>query len=224
MIVGALELPMVVHSTPNDEIQRRGPDRPIMVGAEATEILSPPGPPAAIFREARALVCANFLDPPLLAALLDRCRRGEFVEDRVEKLGSREVEAPQRVGAALNLILSRAPFLRWVEAVTGCGQLSRVEGRVVQTRANGCDRLDWHDDMNEEKRRLGITISLSDAPFEGGWFELRDAASERLLTRHRHQEAGTALIFAVGRGLQHRLLPIGGGGPRRVFSGWFLGG
>ncbi len=196
--------------------------RPVAVGAERTEILEAPECFAETFRRRRSIVCPDILDPALVESLLDRCRRGCFVAEYVEPLGSREVEAPQRVGGALNLMLSRAPFLRWVEAVTGYRGLVRVEGRVVQTRANGADQLDWHNDMEVGPRRLGITISLSDAPYEGGDFELRAVGSRDLLTAYHHERNGTALIFDVAYGIEHRVLPVSGGGTRRVFTGWFL--
>lgn len=199
--------------------------RPIAIGAQRTAILVPPDGPAEDFERQRAIECRELLDPDLLASLLDRCRRGRFVADHVDRLGSREVEAPQRVGAALNIVLSRPPFLRWVEAVTGSHGLDRVEGRVVQTRANGIDALDWHNDTHDDAagaRRLGITVNLSEAAYEGGGFELRTAATREILTRYRHARAGTALIFAIAGDLEHRVLPVASGGPRRVFTGWFV--
>lgn len=196
--------------------------RPITVGAERTDILAAPDDYAAIFQIRRSIVCPDLLEPALLGSLLERCRRGHFVAEHVERIGSREVESPQRAGSALNIVLSRVPFLRWVEAATGCEGLVRVEGRVVQTRANGSDRLDWHNDLDAGPRRLGMTISLSDAPYDGGDFELREVATREMLTHYHHDRAGTALIFDVHRALEHRVLPILAGGPRRVFTGWFM--
>jgi hypothetical protein len=153
--------------------------------------------------------------------LLGRCRKGRFVDEPVARLGTRAVESPQRVGPALNVLLHRAALLRWVEAATGCGPIDGVAGRVVQTRANDEDALDWHDDLNEPNRRLALTINLSDTPFVGGLFELRDVASGAILIRHTHARPGDALIFAVRRGLEHRVMPLHTGGPRRVYTGWF---
>jgi hypothetical protein len=195
---------------------------PIVVGSQRTQILSDPAESAAAFRRARSLVLPDLFDAALLASLLDSCRRSDFVDECVRGLGTREIERPQRVGGAISLMLSRAPFLRWVEAATGCGPLDRAEGRVVQTRANGSDGLDWHDDLDNGNRLLGITISLLDAPVEGGWFELRKKGTEEPLARHLHRQPGTAMLFAVGPALEHRLLPIGSGGPRRVYSGWLF--
>jgi hypothetical protein len=196
-------------------------DRPIRVGAQRIEILAPPSDYAAAFRAQPALILPGLLDPALLGMLLARCRSGRFVEESVAGLGMREVEAPQRVGRALNVLLHRAALLRWIEAATGCGALNGVSGRVVQIRAKGGDALDWHDDLNEPTRRLAVTIDLSDVPYRGGLFELRHATSGAPLLAHRHAAPGDALIFAVRRGLEHRVRPLTDGGPRRVYAGWF---
>ncbi|TCP65995.1 MULTISPECIES: 2OG-Fe(II) oxygenase [unclassified Sphingomonas] len=199
--------------------------RPIAIGAQRTEILVAPAGAAQDFKRQRAIECRDLIAPDLLASLLDRCRRGGFVADHVDQLGSREVEAPQRVGAALNIVLSRPSFLHWIEVVTGCHDLHRVEGRLVQNRANGLDALDWHNDTHDDAagaRKLGITINLSDAAYEGGSFELRMTGTQETLVRYRHDRAGTALIFDIASDLEHRVLPLASGGPRRVFTGWFV--
>jgi hypothetical protein len=197
--------------------------RPLRIDAQRTEILAPAARWAEPFRDQRSLVCDDIFEPALLASLLRVCGQGRFRLDDVVGLGTREVEWPQRAGNAIALALSRPTFLGWVERVTGSGKLERVEGRVVQTRPESGDGLDWHDDLNDPRRRLAITICLSDGPVEGGWFELRDAGTGRMLARHRHQAPGSALIFEVGSHLQHRLLPVTGQRCRRVFTGWFLG-
>ena len=213
-------MPASIRTTPLDA-------RPLAVGTQRTDMLAPPDDFTRGFVRHRAIECRDMLEPDLLASLLDRCRRGSFVADHVDRLGSREVEAPQRVGAALNIMLGRRPFLQWVEAVTGSRGLQRVEGRVVQTRANGTDALDWHNDTHDDAagmRRLGITVNLSDAPYEGGDFELRTVGTREMLTTYHHDRAGSALIFDIAGDIEHRVLPLASGGPRRVFTGWFVQG
>jgi hypothetical protein len=86
-------------------------------------------------------------------------------------------------------------------------------------------RFNWHDDLPENPtRRIGITINLSENPYEGGLFELRKKKTQQILTRHRHEKPGSALIFDVSDALEHRVWPVTSGGPRRIFAGWFLVG
>ena len=196
--------------------------RPVAAGAQATALLDPPDRYRDAFRHHRALLCPDLLEPTLLAGLLDRCAHGSYAIEQLEQFGAREYEAPQRVGSALNILLSRAPLLRWVEAATGTEGLVAVEGRVANTRANGTDQLVWHNDMDVGPRRLGITLNLSDQPYEGGDFELRSLPDRTPLAAYRHRDPGTALIFDIGYDLEHRVRPVSSGGPRRVFTGWFL--
>jgi hypothetical protein len=193
-----------------------------MVGFERTNLLAAPDDSADLFRRQRAIVCPGFFQDALLSKLIERCRTGEFCPDAAGGLGSREVESPQRVGGAINILLQRAPLLRWIERATECGPLATVAGRVVQTLANGSDRLYWHDDREDTGRRLGITINLSDAPYDGGVFEMRIKRRDRIEWAFRHETPGTALIFDIRPNLEHRLLPLVSGGPRRVYTGWFM--
>jgi len=196
--------------------------QPFVIGATATELREP----AEAFRErfatCRSIVCRNAIEPSFLGTLRSLCSRSAFVPDSVPKLGTREVERPQRAGGAITLVLQRSALLRWLEDASGCGPLGAVEGRVVQARPNARDQLDWHDDLHDPARRLAVTIDLTEAPYQGGLFELRDAGSRALLTTHRHVEPGTMLVFDVAPGLEHRVLPVTSGGPRRVYTGWFF--
>lgn len=196
--------------------------RPVAIGTLRTEMRAAPETYAPVFARHRAIECPDIIEPDFLAGLIDRCRRGGFVAEHVERLGSREIETPERAGVALGVALGRPAFLRWVEAVTGHRDLHRVVGRVIQARANGIDALDWHDDRHDKARRLAITVNLSDASYDGGDFELREVATHRMLATYRHHRPGTALIFDVADDIEHRVLPVTGGGPRRIFTGWFM--
>ena len=82
--------------------------------------------------------------------------------------------------------------------------------------------LHWHDDMNDRARKLAIVINLSGRPFQGGQFQLRRKGADGLLLAFDHVEPGSALLFAVRPELEHRVLPVTGTNPRRVYAGWFL--
>jgi hypothetical protein len=195
-----------------------------VVGGFRTALLASPEAVAGGFSKYRAIACAKAVEPDLLASLMRLCREGHFESNEVKYLGHREVESPQRVGRALTHVLKRADLIGWVERATGCGSLETVDGRVVRARANNDDQLLWHDDLDDPRRRLAITINLSEHGYEGGLFELREKRTERLLATHHHLEPGTALIFDVSHDIEHRVLPVTSGGPRCVYTGWFFTG
>lgn len=197
------------------------PERPFSIGAAQTELFADPAPWAARFAEQRAIVCRDIFDPVLFDRLLAAARATDFREDRVD-LGTREVEEPQRVGGTINVLLQRPNLFRWLEAVTGRAGLAGAEGRLVQTRAGAGDALDWHNDLQQSRRALGVTISLTVAAYAGGLFEMRRVDDPADTRSFDHARAGTALIFDLGADIEHRVQPLPSGGPRRVFTGWFM--
>lgn len=198
-----------------------GLDRPISIGPQRTDILAAPEPWRALFDRQHHIAVPDLIDPAFLPALLERCERATYERDDRPDLYNREAEAPQRVGMALNMLMTRAPFLRWVEAATGAPPLVRCEGRLARMHAGGGDVIDWHDDRLPA-RRLAVVLNLSNVPYAGGAFQLRRKGETDLIADYRHEHAGTALIFSVDPALEHRVLPLASGGPRRVFSGWFM--
>lgn len=199
------------------------PSPPLLHIGPATTELSDEAGARDEFDRTCALVCHRALDPALEARLTSACERAAFESDHVEGLGHRTIEQPPLAGRMITLLLHREPLFRWLERVTGCDPIRAVEGRVVQTHAVPGDELDWHDDRNgPHRRRLGVTLALTSLPYEGGLFELRPVGGSTLL-RFAHDTPGTMLVFRISPALEHRVHPLTAGGPRRVYTGWFIG-
>lgn len=187
------------------------------VGMAKTEVFGKIAEARQQFQQFRGVYIQHAIEAGFLTTLQQICELGSFISSQTEP-GHREIESPQRAGRALNLALNRPVLLRLLEEIATCGPLSSIEGSIVQTFPRPGDELIWHDDLHEQDRRLAITINLGNS-FEGGVFELRKKKGEMLL-RHRHTLAGSALIFEVNPRLEHRVLPLLSGGPRRVYTGW----
>lgn len=197
------------------------PEPPFTIGAMGVTIHADPAPWAARFAEERAIVCRDIFDPAMFDRLFTAARNTQFRKDDIG-IGTRELEAPQRVSGILNLLLQRAELFRWLEAVTGRTGLAGTAGTLMQARAGAGDALAWHDDLNLPHRALAITIGLSDATYAGGQFEMRRVGDPESVRTFNHSRPGTALIFDLGTDLEHRVLPVLSGGPRRVFGGWIV--
>lgn len=195
---------------------------PFRIMPDRTQIAADPAVLRAKFAQCPVLVFEGVFDPALLALLLRQAQQAGFVHDVVDKLGTREVEAPQRVGAALGLMLGRHALLEWLEAVTGAVPLRAISGRLAQTRTRAEDGLTWHDDLNDKRRQLALVLNLSTAEFDGGQFELRRKGASDPLFSYHHQRPGTLMVFGIGPGLEHRVTPLLSGGPRRVYAGWVM--
>lgn len=177
---------------------------------------------AAILNRQPAVLEA-FVDDPLLKLLTPIWSSASFLPSPVDRVGLRSVETPGHAGAALCLALARPEVLRIIGSLLGGPALTGVAGAIAQFAAGAEECLDWHDDLAEPERKLAITINLGRTPHCGGTFEFRDLASGAPPFRHVHAKPGDALLFPIGAGLQHRVLPVTDGGPRTVFAGWFLG-
>ena len=199
----------------------------ISVGAVDT-VISDDGPSNQLFRDRFARIGAaplsGLLEPRFAQMLDNLCAKTGFVTDIIPNIGSRQIEAEPRLASkALCAALRRPLLLRWLSDTIGCGPLETVGGAITEISAHHGEALDWHEDQDGTGRKLAITINLSERPFEGGGFELRERASRETLFSHVHEAFGSALLFRVSWDFQHRVLPVTSGGPRRVFSGWFLG-
>jgi hypothetical protein len=195
---------------------------PFTIAASETLIHADAALLRAQFEERSSLLFSEAFEPGLLDKLMTRAAAAPFVEDIVKRIGTREIEQPQRVGASISLLLGRLDLLEWLERATGLTPLRAVAGRLAQTRTNGCHELVWHDDMSDDRRRLGVVVNLSDQPFTGGEFEMRRKGSPLPFHMVKHDRPGAMMVFAVDPRIEHRVTPVVSGGPRRVYAGWAM--
>ena len=81
-----------------------------------------------------SIAIAGAIAPDHLADLVARAARAPFTDEYVDGVGSRAIEAPQRLGAAISLMLHDRNLLRWMEQATGAVPLRAVAGRLRQIR------------------------------------------------------------------------------------------
>ncbi len=191
------------------------------IGMVNTACAPDPGPAREQFAQQHALLARPGIERALVERFGQAAAALTFISDPVEDLGHRWIEKPHRLGAAIELALSRRPLLDWLEVVTGCGAISHIEGRVVETRPGGEDGLTWHTDTFD-RALLGLTLHLADCTYEGGAFELREAENSVTTFVHDAAQAGDITVFDIDPRYHHRVLPVTGGTARRVFTGWFV--
>lgn len=198
-----------------------GEVRGLCIGRSATGL--PPGTDraAALFARHHAMLCRAAFDAELLAGLSAAAARATFVSDPVPQLGHRWIERPPMVGAAIETALNRSALLGWLAHVTGHADIGPAEGRLVATRPDSGDGLDWHDDRME-RALLGITVHLRDCAYAGGEFELRRKGEEAPLFVHAGARAGDIALFDVSDLCEHRITPVTAGEARLVYTGWFM--
>ncbi|MDO8653369.1 MAG: 2OG-Fe(II) oxygenase [Undibacterium sp.] len=173
------------------------------------------------FQHTHAIILSDILEHQLLNKLQKILETIEYFP-RVIPVGIQDVGKHNRASSILNLVLARPALYRWLENLLDCDPIIGVEGAVMRLSHGQC--LDWHDDMNDERRALAITICLSDRPYQGGEFQIRRKKTKELLFSHLHSTLGTAVIFEINRELEHRVQEIHSAESRIVYAGWFLKG
>jgi hypothetical protein len=202
------------------------PSSPVRLTANDTLIENDPMRDAALaaqFARRHVLELPDLLQPDVLERLAPTIRAARFVPRAVEGVGARLRERPTRLGNLLCLLLRGQALRDWLARITGVSPLAGVTGAVARFECGGGQSLDWHNDITAAGRLLAVTINIGDAPYEGGAFEMRHRDTKEILFRHSHRRPGSALVFRVSKALEHRVTPVSAGGPRTVFSGWFLG-
>lgn len=196
--------------------------RPFCVEISGTTIIEDAAPYRQAFGTTPALLFEDVFSAPLLDRLMARAGTSGFTLRDNGHVGLREFADDGSIGAAFALMLDRPLLCSWLTKATGCPPMRGVVGSINQATPGTDNGLTWHDDLTNKGRMLGIVVNLSDSPYDGGIFEMRPKGSvEPLLTCH-HVRRGSTLIFAVRPDLEHRVTPLTSGGPRRVYTGWFL--
>jgi hypothetical protein len=66
-----------------------------------------------------------------------------------------------------------------------------------------------------------VSVNLSPQPYGGGVFQLREAASGKMLTEVANIGLGDATLFRIGEDLAHRITDVSGPNAKTAFAGWF---
>jgi hypothetical protein len=123
---------------------------------------------------------------------------------------------------ALNFVMNRPALFEAIEQITGCQKIGCFYGRIYRSLPGSGHHLDWHDDLTDRNRLIGLSLNLSGHQYEGGVFQLRERISKRVTAEVAFEGLGTAHIFRIDPAMEHRVTPITGSHPRTMAAGWFM--
>jgi len=172
------------------------------------------------FERDHVVLLRGFFDQHLLDILQTLIARGTFSTREDADIA---IELCLEQGRALDLVtfIMNAPQVREAVAlVTGNAQTSIIAGRIYRFDPAVPHHDSWHDDNAAGGRMIGFSINLG-LPFEGGEFQIRRKNGDRVVTI-ANTGAGDAILFAIGRELEHRVRPVHGTTPKTAFAGWFV--
>ena len=174
------------------------------------------------FRERHCVVLPQLLDVPLLDFLAERLERGRWLDNVNEDVGHEIVLNDPPATGLLHFGVNTPSFLKAVEEITGCGPLTRFEGRVYRFLPNSGHHAEWHSDSGNGL--VGMSLNLSRRTFNGGLFHLRELQTKRVLADIANTGWGNAILFRISTHLQHRVTEVVGEEPKTAFAGWFKSG
>ena len=174
----------------------------------------------AAFDRNKYLKLPAFVEPSLLATLLDELDRTEFYDRVHEGIGTELCAVPGVVTGTLEMLMNDPVLHQTVEAVTGCVHIGCFHGRAYRLVPNTGHHDSWHSDVGED-RLIALSINLGREPYEGGRLQIRYADATDVLSEVSNPIAGDAVMFRVDPGLRHRVDPVTGRAPRTAYAGWF---
>ena len=165
----------------------------------------------------------SFLDPDERDWIERRLEDADFEQHTIEATGKTELlMTPNEVSALLLFKLCDPQMFDLVEAVTG-RRPSDFRGRTYRMMPGTVHVSPWHDDA-VQSRIAAFTVNLSSRPFEGARLQIKDAASDDLLTEVGDLEFGDAVLIEISRAYQHRNSPLRGTAPKTSYAGFFYPG
>ena len=164
------------------------------------------------------------LEPALLRDVQQLLDRATFAPHRHEQVSPPSIDwimAPGPASALLEMLFNDSEIYRDIEDITGCDRVARFAALLYRMVPGQGHEHHWHDDLMDG-RMIGMSVNLG-PHYEGGVFELRDRASERILDVVPNPVPGDAIIFAIDPALQHRVTRVTSG-EKTAFAGWFCSG
>jgi len=162
----------------------------------------------------------RFLDPEVLT-LVDRALAEAVFVPRIHAgIAHESCMTANPMLSLLHFALNDTRLYRTVERVTGCDAIGCFTGRVFRLTPDTDDYDSWHNDVVGH-RLIGLTVNLTNRPYQGGILQMREDRSGRICAEVANVVPGDAVLFRIAEGLAHRVTPVTGTVPRVTFAGWF---
>jgi len=200
--------------SPEVQVTTRGVGRP--PAGDALDAL------AVEFAAARVLRLPQVFDAGLLALLQRHLADAVFSTRIAHSVYPPAVDLKlrdDRLHGVLHFLLNDPAIVALVRHVACTPEISGFVGAVYRLLPGAGHRDSWHDDA-DGNRRVALTVNLSEAPFEGGEFQLREKAGRPLATI-ANTGPGDGVLFAIDPSLEHCIAPMRGVTSKTALAGWF---
>ena len=189
-------------------------------GARAPATDAPVVALADEFRVRRCVRITSLIDPALVSTIAHRIDRASFTERAHGAIATEMAMAGNSCLALLYFLVNDPVVFQFVERVTGVRPITFFNGRVYRRLPGGRHRDSWHTDVHPD-RRIGMSVNLGTAAYEGGLFEIREEDAPAPLGSIANTGTGDAILFMIADGLEHRVTDLQGHVAKTAFAGWF---
>ena len=173
------------------------------------------------FERADCIVLPNFLDAALLSVLQQQVASGLFSAQEHGGFGRDFPMSDNPASQVLNFLLNDPRLLSLVRDLSGCRAVRSFKGSVRRAIAGPGNSLSWHNDT-VGGRLVALTLNLGTEPYRGGFLQIRDHKSKRMIREVANTRSGDAVVFRISKSLEHRNSRVLGKVAKTAFSGWFL--
>lgn len=164
----------------------------------------------------------GFLAPALVDDIQAQLARGDFREFAHGSIATEQRLETGVCTGLLHFLTNDAQLFRLVESISGCAGIRSFAGRVYRRFSGGRHFDNWHGDVADRRRLIGMSVNLSAGAYEGGVFEIRELETERPLASLPNVGSGDAILFRLSDALEHRVSEVRGAVPKTAFAGWFF--
>lgn len=180
------------------------------------------------FEEKHCILLPKLLEDSLLQKIINDIERSSFYENEhvsiEQKVFATDLSIPGKNLALhqVHFLLNNPGVFKLIEYITGCQEIKGYTGRIYRNMPDSDHHLDWHDDIKDKTRLIGISMNLGREKYSGGVFQLRKKGTEELLREVPCGNPGDMHVFRVSPLLEHRVTKTTGAHPRTAAAGWFV--
>jgi hypothetical protein len=162
----------------------------------------------------------KLLSEELLEEFYRQIENSKWQERIHEDIGVEVCLADPGIAALMNFLWNDQEFFHFIERITGCERIGSFDGRVYRMIPNSGHYDSWHTDHGEH-RLVALSMNLTKDVYQGGVLQIRHRSSLEPPTQAPNTEFGSAIVFRIESGFEHRVTNIEGSVPKTAFAGWF---
>ena len=165
----------------------------------------------------------GFFDSFLAAhfrSLIDSIHISEFYKAQIgqEYVATDYSFSPELI-KEYNVLINQQRYIDFLQAVTGADPIGCMQGHVYVSDNTQKRGYGFHSD-DDGNRHFLVSINISEKPFEGAIFSLRETATKKNIFHLQNNDPGGFLLCRIGSDIEHAISDVTGPAKRIVLLSW----